>query len=375
MLFGYEVPLFLAVLGPAILADSWRLAEIAAFYQARPLLLLANLPGFLVALVAVQAKLERTPFDIPHAETEIVGGTFTEYSGKKLALFRLTFDIELVVASGLLAAVFLGGFPGGAVVGFLHFVVKTLFIIFLLSPPPGPDLADPRRPGRLLRLEGPGPAGRPAAPGHHPAEGIPAMKIAVFLPELLRHFFKKPATVDYPFKKTAVPKDFRGTPFLNPDMCIVCKACERDCPAEAIEITDVDPAAKRFRMVIHNDRCIHCAQCVDSCPTNPKAMQMDRPVRDRHGRPPQAENGLGLRAGRAQAQGAGRLRRPAAPAELKSLISSASEPSSGPDEALSNLHRHEDVEVGDGVLAFRLDEDGAVLVLDLEDDLLRSPRP
>ena len=58
-------------------------------------------------------------------------------------------------------------------------------------------------------------------------------------------------------------------------MCIVCKACERDCPAEAIEITDVNPAEKRFRMVIHNDRCIHCAQCVDSCPTTPKAMRMD----------------------------------------------------------------------------------------------------
>jgi NAD(P)H-quinone oxidoreductase subunit I len=90
------------------------------------------------------------------------------------------------------------------------------------------------------------------------------MKIAAFLPELLRHLFKKPATVDYPFKKLEVPKDFRGTPFLDPEMCIVCKACERDCPAE-----------KRFRMVIHNDRCIHCAQCVDSCPTNPKAMRMD----------------------------------------------------------------------------------------------------
>jgi NADH-quinone oxidoreductase subunit H len=133
MFFGYEVPLFLAVLSPAILADSWRLAEIAAFYQAKPLLILTNLLGFIVAVIAVQAKLERTPFDIPHAETEIVGGTFTEYSGKKLALFRLTFDIELVVSSGLLAAVFLGGFPGGAVVGFLHFVVKTLFVIFLLS--------------------------------------------------------------------------------------------------------------------------------------------------------------------------------------------------------------------------------------------------
>lgn len=133
MLFGYEVPLFLAVLSPAILAGSWRLAEIAAFYQHRPLLILPNLLGFAVALVAVQAKLERTPFDIPHAETEIVGGTFTEYSGKKLALFRLMTDIELVVAAGLLATVFLGGFPGGALVGFVSFAVKTLFVIFLLS--------------------------------------------------------------------------------------------------------------------------------------------------------------------------------------------------------------------------------------------------
>ncbi len=101
------------------------------------------------------------------------------------------------------------------------------------------------------------------------------MKIAVFLPELLRHLFKKPATVDYPFVKLEVPKDFRGTPFLDPSMCIVCRACERDCPAEAIEITSVNEAEKRFRMVIHNDRCIHCAQCVDSCPTTPKAMHID----------------------------------------------------------------------------------------------------
>jgi len=101
------------------------------------------------------------------------------------------------------------------------------------------------------------------------------MKIAVFLPELLRHLFKKPATVDYPFKKLEVPKDFRGTPYLNPEMCIVCRACERDCPAEAIEISSVNEAEKRFTMIIHNDRCIHCAQCIDSCPTTPKAMLMD----------------------------------------------------------------------------------------------------
>jgi len=133
MLFGYEVPLFLAVLSPALLAGSWRLAEIAAFYRAHPLLMLPNILGFGVALIAVQAKLERTPFDIPHAETEIVGGTFTEYSGKKLAFFRLMTDIELVVSAGLIATVFLGGFSGGIVLAFVQFVLKTLFVVFLLS--------------------------------------------------------------------------------------------------------------------------------------------------------------------------------------------------------------------------------------------------
>ncbi len=133
MLFGYEIPLLLALLSPAVLAGTWRLAEIAAFYQGRPLLMLANLLGFLIAVVCLQAKLERVPFDIPHAETEIVGGQFTEYSGKKLAFFRLLGDVEMVVGAGLIAAVFLGGFPGGVLPGLAWLVVKTLFIVFLLA--------------------------------------------------------------------------------------------------------------------------------------------------------------------------------------------------------------------------------------------------
>ena len=133
MLFGYEIPLLLAVLSPAVLADSWRLAEIARFYQAKPILLLGNIIGFVVAIIALQAKLERIPFDIPHAETEIVGGAFTEYSGKKLAFFRLLSDIEMVIGAGLIATVFMGGFPGGVFAGFVHFIVKTLIVVLILS--------------------------------------------------------------------------------------------------------------------------------------------------------------------------------------------------------------------------------------------------
>jgi NADH-quinone oxidoreductase subunit H len=86
-----------------------------------------------VSIIALQAKLERIPFDIPHAETEIVGGCFTEYSGKKLAFFRLLADIEMVVGSGLIAAVFMGGFPGGLILGFVHFIFKTLAVVLILS--------------------------------------------------------------------------------------------------------------------------------------------------------------------------------------------------------------------------------------------------
>jgi NADH-quinone oxidoreductase subunit H len=106
-LFAYEVPLFMAILSPAVLARSWSIAKISAFYQVHWALAFVNLLGFAVALVALLGKLEKVPFDIPEAETEIVGGTFTEYSGKLLAFFRLTVDVEAVVTASLLAAVFL----------------------------------------------------------------------------------------------------------------------------------------------------------------------------------------------------------------------------------------------------------------------------
>jgi NADH-quinone oxidoreductase subunit H len=133
-LFAYEVPLFMGILSPAIVAGTWSLSGIAQFYGMHPLYWIANLLGFAVCLVALQGKLERIPFDIPDAETEIVGGTFTEYSGRLLALFRMTIDVELVVGAALLSAVFLPfglGLPAAA--GFVLFLFKVLFIVVLLA--------------------------------------------------------------------------------------------------------------------------------------------------------------------------------------------------------------------------------------------------
>jgi len=133
-LFAYEVPLFLALLSPGILAGSWSLSGIATYYDAHPARALLNLAGFAVAVVALLGKLEKAPFDIPEAETELAGGTFTEYSGKLLAIFKMTLDVEAVVGAALLAAVFLPWGMGLAwPIALALTIVKVLFIVSLLA--------------------------------------------------------------------------------------------------------------------------------------------------------------------------------------------------------------------------------------------------
>jgi len=140
-LFGYEIPFFLAAFAPAVAAGSLSTSEITAFVGANPWYVAVLLPALAIALLSLQAKLERIPFDIPEAETELATGTLVEYSGRKLALFRLTKDVELVVGAALLSALFLGGpAPAGALegaaglaAGVVVFLGKTLAVIALLT--------------------------------------------------------------------------------------------------------------------------------------------------------------------------------------------------------------------------------------------------
>jgi NADH-quinone oxidoreductase subunit H len=133
-LFAYEVPLFLAVLSPALLSGSWSVSGVAAFFGLHPWWWCFDLLGFAVGVTAALGKLERVPFDIADAETEIVGGILTEYSGRLLAFFHLTVDMETVVVSSLLAAVFLPfGLGLAPVLGFLVYLLKVLLIVALIT--------------------------------------------------------------------------------------------------------------------------------------------------------------------------------------------------------------------------------------------------
>ncbi len=134
LLFSYEVPLLMSLLGPAILAGSWSVSSILAFQANHDWIAVYQPIGFIVALVALVGKLERIPFDIPEAETEIVDGPFCEYTGRKLAIFRLMFDIELVIVASLISLFYLGGFSYGNIfLSALMFFVKTFAVVALVA--------------------------------------------------------------------------------------------------------------------------------------------------------------------------------------------------------------------------------------------------
>ena len=126
-LFAYEAPFLLALLGPAIAAGSWQISEINS-YAGSHWLLLTQPVGFVVTLIGLMGKLELPPFDAPEAETEIVAGALTDYSGRGLALFNLGKSVELVVGLTLISAFYLGGLNSVP-----SFIIKTLALVVIMS--------------------------------------------------------------------------------------------------------------------------------------------------------------------------------------------------------------------------------------------------
>lgn len=113
LVIAYELPLILAVIAVLARAQLWsfRLEEIVAYQQTHQALALSvsGALALLVAILCMQAKLGLVPFDMPEAETELMGGPFVEYSGAPLAVFYLMRAMLLAVLPLFIITVFLGG--------------------------------------------------------------------------------------------------------------------------------------------------------------------------------------------------------------------------------------------------------------------------
>ncbi len=110
MLISYEIPLVISLIGVLMLSGSLSLVAIVDA-QTIPFLIVQPL-GFFVFLVASMAELNRTPFDVAEAESEIVAGYMTDYSSMKFGLFFLSEFAATIATSGVITAVFLGGWHG-----------------------------------------------------------------------------------------------------------------------------------------------------------------------------------------------------------------------------------------------------------------------
>jgi NADH-quinone oxidoreductase subunit H len=87
--------------------------------------------AFLVYVIAATAETNRTPFDLVEAESEIVAGPFTEYSGMRWSLFFMAEYANLFAVSAIATTLFLGGWHGPWLPGWVWFGIKTLAMIYL----------------------------------------------------------------------------------------------------------------------------------------------------------------------------------------------------------------------------------------------------
>ena len=132
--FSYEVPFLIALIGPAVMAGSWSVEGImTSQYLLGPFILYQPL-GFILAFVGLIGKLKRDPLDIPSASSEVVGGSLTEYTGSKLALWHLAMNMQAVVGIFLLINLYLGrSGMSNPIIAIIIFIVECMVIMGMLS--------------------------------------------------------------------------------------------------------------------------------------------------------------------------------------------------------------------------------------------------
>jgi NADH-quinone oxidoreductase subunit H len=130
-LVSYEVSLALSVLGVVLMAESLSLTEIVERQRDGIWYVVPQAVGFVCFLIAGIAETNRPPFDLPEAETELVAGYHTEYSGMRFGLFSMAEYVNMITLSALAVTLFFGGWAGWFLPSPVWFVLKLAVFIFL----------------------------------------------------------------------------------------------------------------------------------------------------------------------------------------------------------------------------------------------------
>ena len=131
-MLSYEVFMGLSVMGVVLLSGSFSLGTIVEA-QKKVWFVVPQFPGFVLFLIAGLAETRRIPFDLPEAESELIAGYHSEYSGMKFGMFFVGEYMGITLISGMIAVLFFGGWLGPVLPGLLWFLIKTfLFIAFFI---------------------------------------------------------------------------------------------------------------------------------------------------------------------------------------------------------------------------------------------------
>ena len=128
---AYEIPLLITVMSVILMVGSFRLSDIVAAQGSYWFVLVQPL-AFILFITCATAETNRAPFDLPEAESELVAGFHTEYTGMRFALFFLAEYTNMFITSAVGAVLFLGGWQGPILPGVVWFLLKVYALIFLM---------------------------------------------------------------------------------------------------------------------------------------------------------------------------------------------------------------------------------------------------
>ncbi len=310
---SYEIPLVLSIVGVLIIAGSLSMTSIVEA-QAVPFFLLQPL-GFLIFFIAA-AELQRSPFDLLEAESEIVAGYHIEYSGIKFSLFYLAEYTHAFAISAIVVTLFLGGWHGVLLPPALWFMIKVFLVFGLLL---WLRSTLPRlRVDQLMAF-----AWKCLFPLALINVFVTATELVIWsdfpwwllFPNILiaavlivlwsgffrvagervsfqrygrgiikgltvtfAHLFRRPITVQYPEQRLTPAPRFRGNMLVwDEETCTGCRACTRACPVSIIDIETVkgDKGLIVEKLEVDFGRCLFCGLCVESCPSGSLFMSRD----------------------------------------------------------------------------------------------------